>query len=155
MSDFYKALDKLELIDQKNSKNTERVFVCSTSSNEEMLQNLTASYLMYLITKFHHYASARDGFNDSRRSLEDEERQGRPLVVDNEALKQAVESIQPSLHVRSQSGKSAPISSAAKKAARVAIAGILVRKTKNSGFYDSIVTSDEKWIQHDNTTRKR
>ncbi|RCN42556.1 hypothetical protein ANCCAN_11467 [Ancylostoma caninum] len=43
----------------------------------------------------------------------------------------------------------------ANKAARVSIAGILIRLGKNSGFYDSIVTSDEKWIQFNNVTRKR
>ncbi|CAJ0922360.1 unnamed protein product, partial [Mesorhabditis belari] len=32
--------------------------------------------------------------------------------------------------------------------------GILVRRAKTAGFLDSIVTSDEKWICYDNTTRK-
>ncbi|VDP07471.1 unnamed protein product [Heligmosomoides polygyrus] len=41
------------------------------------------------------------------------------------------------------------------KAARVGIAGVLIRKTKSSGFYDSAVISDEKWTHYDNTTRKR
>ncbi|KHJ90476.1 hypothetical protein OESDEN_09682 [Oesophagostomum dentatum] len=39
--------------------------------------------------------------------------------------------------------------------ATVAIAGILLRRSKNSGFFDSIVTSDRKWICFDNATRKR
>ena len=43
----------------------------------------------------------------------------------------------------------------ANKAARVTNAGILLRHTKNSGFLDSIVTSDEKWIQFNNPSRKR
>ncbi|VDO21103.1 unnamed protein product [Haemonchus placei] len=35
------------------------------------------------------------------------------------------------------------------------MAEILLRRSKNSGFLDSIVTSDEKWICFDNATRKR
>ncbi|VDP50888.1 unnamed protein product [Heligmosomoides polygyrus] len=34
-----------------------------------------------------------------------------------------------------------------KKAARLAIAGFIIRKTKSSDLYDSIMTSDEKWIR--------
>jgi histone-lysine N-methyltransferase SETMAR len=43
----------------------------------------------------------------------------------------------------------------ANKATRVAMAGILLRLAKNTGFYDEILTCDEKWIQYDNSTRKR
>lgn len=41
------------------------------------------------------------------------------------------------------------------KAVRVAIAGIVISKTKNSGFCDSFVTLDKEWILYENTTRKR
>lgn len=41
------------------------------------------------------------------------------------------------------------------KATQVTMAGILLRNAKNSGFFNSIVTSDEKWIRYDNATRKR
>src|SRR6185295_6707409 len=43
----------------------------------------------------------------------------------------------------------------ANKAALVAMAEILLRSAKNSGFFNSIVTSDEKWISYENATRKR
>ncbi|KHJ96230.1 hypothetical protein OESDEN_03809 [Oesophagostomum dentatum] len=35
------------------------------------------------------------------------------------------------------------------------MAGILLRRSKNSGFFDSVVPSDGKWICFDNATRKR
>ena len=35
------------------------------------------------------------------------------------------------------------------------MAGILLRRSKNSGFFDSVVTSDEKWICFDNLTREK
>ncbi|VDO79287.1 unnamed protein product [Heligmosomoides polygyrus] len=117
-------------------------------------------------------------FRDGDESLEDEEYQRRPQVVDGQELKEAVES-DPSqathelaqrfgchhltlvdrLHavgISNRCGKWVPHQLSDKcKAARVAIAGILIRRTKTSGFYDSIGTSDEKGIHYDSATRKR
>ena len=41
----------------------------------------------------------------------------------------------------------------ANKATRVNMAGILFRNAKNSGFFDSNVASDEKWIHYDHPFR--
>lgn len=117
-------------------------------------------------------------FRDGDESLEDEKHQRRPQVVDNEALKEAVKldpcqttrelaekfgcthgTIENHLHAIgkvNRSGKWVPHElSNNNKTTRVTYAGILLRKVKNSGFLDSIVTSDEKWIRYNNTTRKR
>ncbi|VDO84746.1 unnamed protein product [Heligmosomoides polygyrus] len=111
-------------------------------------------------------------------SLEDEEHQRRPEAVDSQELKETVES-DPTQTTRelaqrfgchrstiadrlyavgksSRCGKWVPRQFRdTNKAARVAIAGILIRTTKNIGFYDSVVTTDENWIHYENTTRKR
>lgn len=107
-------------------------------------------------------------FRDGDESLEDEKRGNPPQIVDNDELKNAIESdpcqttrelaelfdcdhttILRHLHAigkTNRCGKWVPHQlSDANKAARATMAGIL----------DSIVTADEKWICYDNTTRKR
>lgn len=117
-------------------------------------------------------------FRDGDESVEDQKHGSRPQIIDNDALKEAIESdpsqttrnlaeqfgcthvtIENHLHAigkTNRCGKWVPHQlSDDNKATRVTMAGILIRGAKNSGFFDSIVTSDEKWIQYDNTTRKR
>lgn len=117
-------------------------------------------------------------FRDGDESLEDQKHGSRPQIIDNDALKEAIESdprqttrdlaeqfgcthvtIENHLHGMGKTnryGKWVPHKlSDANKATRIAIAGILTHRAKNSGFFDSIVTSNEKWIQYDNTARKR
>uniref|UniRef100_A0A183GT96 Histone-lysine N-methyltransferase SETMAR n=1 Tax=Heligmosomoides polygyrus TaxID=6339 RepID=A0A183GT96_HELPZ len=109
-------------------------------------------------------------FRDGDESLEDEEHQRCTEVVDSQELKEAVESdltttarelaqrfschrstISDHFHAigkKDRSGKWVPHHlSDTNKAARVAIAGILIRKTKNSNFYDSIVTSVDQALR--------
>ncbi|CAO4387804.1 unnamed protein product [Caenorhabditis nigoni] len=111
-------------------------------------------------------------------SLEDHEHTGRPEIIDDEFLRNTIESdpcqttrnlaeqfsctngtIENHLHGIGKSnrcGKFVPHNlSPANKAARVALSGIRLHRSKNSGFFDSLVTSDEKWIEYDNTVRKR
>lgn len=117
-------------------------------------------------------------FRQGDESLEDKEHGKRPELIDNEELKTAIE-LDPTqtsrqlgerfgchystitMHLHSigknnRCGKWVPHHlSDANKAARVTMAGILLRSAKNNGFFDSIVTSDEKWISYNNTTKKR
>ncbi|VDP07557.1 unnamed protein product [Heligmosomoides polygyrus] len=98
-------------------------------------------------------------FRDGDESSEDEKHQWRLEAVDSHDLTEAVES-DPTQTTRelAQSPRGSWVAHQlgdTNKAARIATAGILTRKTQNGGFYDSIVTSDEKWIHCDNTTRKR
>ncbi|KAK6750447.1 hypothetical protein RB195_002430 [Necator americanus] len=117
-------------------------------------------------------------FKNGNESLEGEEHGSRPQVVDDQVLKSVIE-LDPRQTTRelathfgcsnstihehllaigktNRCGKWVPHQlSDANKAARVAMAGILLRRSKNSGFFDSVVTSDEKWICFDNATRKR
>lgn len=117
-------------------------------------------------------------FRSGDESLEDHEHGHRAEVVDNDLLKEAIESdpCQTTRELAKQfgcshmtierhlgkigktnrCGKWMPHQlSNANKATRVTMAGILTRRAKTGGFFDSIVTSDEKWICYDNTTRKR
>lgn len=117
-------------------------------------------------------------FETGNESLEDEEHGHRKQIIDHGMLQQAIEldptqttrelavafscshtTIEQHLHAIgkvNRCGKWVPHNlSNANKATRVTIAGILLRRTKNSGFFDSILTSDEKWICYDNTTKKR
>ncbi|KAK6761995.1 hypothetical protein RB195_022912 [Necator americanus] len=106
-------------------------------------------------------------FKNGNESLEDEEHGSRPQVVDDQVLKSVIE-LDPRQTTRelathfgcskstihehllaigktNRCGKWVPHQlSDANKAARVAMAGILLRRFKNSGFFDSVVTSDEK-----------
>ncbi|PIC33383.1 hypothetical protein B9Z55_013382 [Caenorhabditis nigoni] len=116
-------------------------------------------------------------FKSGDESLEDHDHGHQPQSVDNEILKQVVESdptqttrelavqfqcshttIETHLHSigkRIRYGKWVPHQlTDANKATRVATAGILLSRSKKSGFFDSIVTGDEKWIRYDNITRK-
>ncbi|PIC33252.1 hypothetical protein B9Z55_013297 [Caenorhabditis nigoni] len=116
-------------------------------------------------------------FRSGEESLEDDERSGRPEIIDNDALRQAVE-LDPCLTTRSLSeqfncshmtilrhlhalgksvrcGKWVPHElSEANKKKRVEVANDLLRRSKNRGFFHSILTSDEKWIQYDCSERK-
>ena len=117
-------------------------------------------------------------FRDGDESLEDKEHERRPKTVDDEELKAAIDSdpaqttrelaewfgchhstIADHLHAIgkvNKCGKWVPHElSDLNKTTRINMAGILLRQAKNSGFFESIVTSDEKWISFDNTTRKR
>ncbi|VDP07249.1 unnamed protein product [Heligmosomoides polygyrus] len=117
-------------------------------SKEELLQNPFAFCLKYLVTKFIYYVNASEGFNvsETHESLEDEEHPRRAEAVDSRELEEAVESDP------TQTTQWVPQKlSDTNEAALAAIAGILIRKTKNSSFYDSIMTSAEKWIHNDNT----
>lgn len=117
-------------------------------------------------------------FRDGDETLEDEKHQRRPQVIDNEALREAIESdpcqttrelaetfgcthgtIENHLHAIgkvNRSGKWIPHElTNHNKTIRITYAGFNLRKVKNSGFLDSILTSDEKWISYNNATRKR
>ena len=117
-------------------------------------------------------------FHDGDETLEDEERGHNPQIVNNEELRLVVESdpsqttrelaktfncthvtIGNHLHAIGKSnrcGRWVPHNLINdNKATRITDAGILLRRAKTSAFLDSIVTSDEKWIRFDNTSRKR
>lgn len=117
-------------------------------------------------------------FRNGDVSLEDEERGRPPQVIDDEQLKNAIESdprqttrelaeafgcsnvtVLSHLHAigkTNRCGKWVPHQlTEANMATRMFDAGILLRKAKDSGFFDSILTSDEKWICYDNQRRKR
>jgi len=117
-------------------------------------------------------------FREGDESLEDMEHGKRPEVVDNEELKAAIEldptqtgrqlaerfgchysTITLHLHAIGKNNRCGKWVlhqlSDTNKAARVTIAGILLRRAKNTGFFESILTSDEKWISYNNTTKKR
>ncbi|CAO4381978.1 unnamed protein product [Caenorhabditis nigoni] len=117
-------------------------------------------------------------FKNGDESLDDHEHGSRPQTVDNDLLKQTIESdprqtvrelaqqfgcshgtIANHLHAigkTNRCGKWTPHElTDANKSTRVATAGILLSRAKRSGFLDSIVTGDEKWIRYDNTTKKR
>ncbi|EPB74101.1 hypothetical protein ANCCEY_06828 [Ancylostoma ceylanicum] len=99
-------------------------------------------------------------FRNGDESLKDEDHLRGSHVVDSDALKGATESdpcqtayTSADVDVWPEDYRQ-PLTDAI-KAARVSIAGVLLRLAKNSGFYGSIVTSDEKWIQYNNVNRKR
>ena len=117
-------------------------------------------------------------FRDGDVSLEDEERGRPPQVIDDEELKRVIESdpcqttielakifdcsiMTISNHLRAigktnRCGKWVPHQlTEANMATRMLDAGILLSKSKNSVFFDSIITSDEKWIHYNNQRRKR
>lgn len=117
-------------------------------------------------------------FHRGDESLEDDEHGKRPQLLDNDLLLSSIES-NPAQSIRelaitfncskstiaehlktlgkvNRSGKWVPhVLTDPIRAARVMMSGILLRKVKTSGFLESIVTSDEKWIHFDNTTKKR
>lgn len=117
-------------------------------------------------------------FRKGNEDLENEERGHPPKMLDQEDLRAVVED-DPSLTTRTladmfgtshttiekylhdmgksnRAGKWIPHSlSDVNKATRIILSGILLNKSKYSGFWDSILTSDEKWIHYDNTCRKR
>uniref|UniRef100_A0A7I5EEK2 HTH_48 domain-containing protein n=1 Tax=Haemonchus contortus TaxID=6289 RepID=A0A7I5EEK2_HAECO len=109
-------------------------------------------------------------FKKGNESLEDEEHGSRPHVVDNKVLKDVINTdphqTTRELAVRfncsnstihehllaigktNRCGKWVPHQlSDANKATRVAMAGILLRRCKNSGFFNSVVTSDEMYLE--------
>lgn len=117
-------------------------------------------------------------FREGNLSLDDIEHNRRPPVVDNDLLRSQIESdpcqstrqLASAFHCSNSTiaehlhsigkvnrcGKWVPhVLSDANKAARVTISGILISRSKTTGFLDSIVTSDEKWIQYENTNLKR
>lgn len=117
-------------------------------------------------------------FRDGNENLEDEEHDRRPPTVDDNELKQAIED-DPTMSTRelatifgcsnstidvhlkaigkeNRCGKWIPHQlSEANKATRVTMCGILINSAKNSGFFETLLTSDEKWVRFDNITRKR
>ncbi|PIC12577.1 hypothetical protein B9Z55_028345 [Caenorhabditis nigoni] len=117
-------------------------------------------------------------FKCGDKSLEDHGHGRRPQSIDDDILKQVVESdptqttrelaihfgsshstierhLQ-SIGKRIKYGKWVPHELRdANKATRVATAGILFSRAKNPEFFKSIVTGDEKWVRYDNITRKR
>ncbi|XGW34397.1 hypothetical protein V3C99_018344 [Haemonchus contortus] len=117
-------------------------------------------------------------FKNGNESWEDEEHRSRPQFVDNQVLK-AVINLDPRQTTRelathvgcsnytihkhllaigktNRCGKWVPHQlSDANQATRVAMAEIPLRRSKNSGFFNSIITSDVKWICLDYATRKR
>lgn len=117
-------------------------------------------------------------FRNGDMSLEDEERGRPPQVIDDEELKRVIESdprqttrelaqifdcsyVTISNHLHSigktnRCGKWVPHQLSESNAAmRMTNSGILLRRAKDSGFFDSIVTSDEKWICYDNQRKKQ
>ena len=108
-------------------------------------------------------------FHDGDESLEDHDHKRRPQSLDEGVLKDAIEA-DPTLTLRelaakfgcsyttiethlqaigkkNRCGKWVPhLLTDAMKASRVSVASSLLAQTKNSGFLDSIVTADEKWI---------
>ena len=117
-------------------------------------------------------------FRSGDMSLEDEERGRPPEVIDNDELKQAIE-VDPKQSTRelaeqfgcsqktidnhlralgkvNRCGKWTPHELNEKtKTQRINFSGMNLRHAKDSGFWESIVTGDEKWISYDNITRKR
>lgn len=117
-------------------------------------------------------------FRSGDESLEDDERSGRPQIVDEVALKDTVEldnsvtlqeladtfdcshtTISTYLHAMGKtyrSGRWVPHDlTNAQLANRVTTAGILLRRAHHPRFLERIITGDEKWITFDNVVRKR
>lgn len=116
-------------------------------------------------------------FRSGDESLEDEEREGRPSLVDEEALKECIEAdprqslrelatrfgcthVTIASHLHSigktvRHGKWVPHELTENNLCqRLLICSSLLSRAKRIDFFDSIVTSDEKWIQYDNPHRK-
>jgi histone-lysine N-methyltransferase SETMAR len=117
-------------------------------------------------------------FRSGDHNLEDLTRSGRPTEVDDEELLAAIDS-DPKLTTReledmfstshtsienhlhelgktSRAGRWVPHKlSEMNKNQRMTHCYSILRLSKNSGFWHSILTSDEKWIRYDNVTRKR
>lgn len=117
-------------------------------------------------------------FKNGNVTLEDEVHGKPPRILDDEALKEDVE-LDPTQTTRelaekfgchhstiadhlntigkiNRCGKWVPHQlSESNKATRVTMAGILLRSSNSKGFFNSIITSDEKWICYDNNIRKR
>lgn len=117
-------------------------------------------------------------FESGDESLKDEEHDRRPVSIDDEVLANMIEddptltaeilsrefqcdarTVTNHLHAIGKSyrcGKWTPhLLTASHKASRVITCSILLRMSKRSGFWDSILTADETWILMNNSTRKR
>lgn len=117
-------------------------------------------------------------FQEGNEDLEDEKREGRPKEMNNEELLKVIEE-DPTLTGRQIAvlfkkdhttitrhlnllgkknlcGKWLPHAlTSANKIARVSLSSILLRMSKNSCFWESILTADETWISFDNPHAKR
>lgn len=115
-------------------------------------------------------------FKDGDRSLHDLPREGRPKIIDHAVFKETVDA-DPYLttrelaqrfgcsHVTIQNhlqeigkvhklGRWVPHRlSADHKMQRLVVASSLLSMCKRGGFWDSILTNDEKWISYDNSSR--
>lgn len=112
-------------------------------------------------------------FRDGDESLEDSEHGHRPLTMNLELLKESIESdpqqstrelaykfdccqktICNNLHRLGKTcrhGKWIPhLLSESNRNSRILLCSSLLSRSKNRGFFESIITSDEKWIQYDN-----
>ncbi|VDO88025.1 unnamed protein product [Heligmosomoides polygyrus] len=135
------------------------------ASKGELLQNPIASCLKHLLAKFRPHINASDGFNVSetaKKASKTKNINGALKLWTARNRRKLLSRIQHKVHVSSHRGSPVTtlalpivcmqsesqigvengchISSDINKAARVAIAGFLVRKAKNIGSYDSAVT---------------
>ena len=117
-------------------------------------------------------------FKAGNRKLDDEERSGRPTVVNDDELKLAIEedprattqelaerfgvnhsTIATHLHDIGKvykAGRWVPHSlTDMNKFDRLLYSYEILRRAKTSGFWDTILISDKKWIVYDNVVRKR